>query len=429
MIVRVSPSLLQGAIKAPGSKSLMQRLVVGGLLGRGTSIISHPADNADSAAALECAQLLGADLAMDSTGRLHITGGKQRPPKALNVGESGLSMRLFTAIAAMSGFPVTIEGEGSLLSRPLDGFESVFPSLGAKIRSNKGYLPCTVEGPLLGGTAKLDGGVSSQFLSGLLMALPLAKVDSILEVHDLKSKPYVDMTLEVMDRFGVGVSHKDYSRFVIPGGQHYTPAEVEVDGDWSSAAALMVAGAVSSKNRPKKSAEVPVQISGLSGAFTQADSAIVGALLFAGARMANNGGSYDFIMPQIRGIELNLTDSPDLFPVLAALATAAKSPSSFTGVHRLRHKESDRGLVIQKTFAQAGVRVDINGDIMIVHPGEVKPCRIDSANDHRIAMAAAILGLRGGPIEISGAEAVAKSYPGFFDDLIALGAKIEYLKG
>ncbi|MCH2197141.1 MAG: 3-phosphoshikimate 1-carboxyvinyltransferase [Flavobacteriales bacterium] len=408
----IGKSNLEGTVTAPGSKSLMQRLIVASLLSRGTAIIHNPAANQDSFHALDCALILGAEVNEDKNNSLHIEGGKQAPEYELNVGESGLGMRLFAAVGAMSGYEVKLNGMGSLLERPLTEFEKVFPQLGAQINTTEGKLPALIQGPFTGGSAKLDGSLSSQFLSGLLMALPLAENDTVIEVDSLKSKPYVDMTLEVLDTFGIRTMHKDYQRFTIPGGQAYTPAEVTVEGDWSAGAALLVAGAVASKNG--------IFVDGLGQKFTQADQAITGALLFAGAKLMNQDGKYRIQAHKLRGFNFDATDCPDLFPALAALAVACDKPSKITGVHRLKHKESDRGVVIQSIFKEAGIRVDLEGDVMTVHPGEVQRCTIDSHNDHRIAMAGALLGLQGGPVTITNAEAVQKSYPEFWDDLEVL---------
>lgn len=413
----VSQSSLEGSVRIPGSKSLMQRVIVASLLSRGSSIIHDPAANQDSFHALDCALILGAEVHEDDHGSLHITGGKQAPEYELNVGESGLGMRLFAPIAAMSGFDVRINGIGSLLKRPLTAFEDVFTQLGAQMSTNNGMLPTEVKGPLKGGEITLDGSMSSQFLSGLLMALPLAEEDSVIHVDDLKSKPYVDMTLEVLDSFGVRVMHKNYERFTIPGRQHYTPAEIRIEGDWSSGATMLVAGAIAAK--------AGIFIEGLGTDYTQADRSITGALLFSGAKLMNQGDKFRVQANRRKAIHFDATDSPDLFPVLAALAAGCDGVSTISGVSRLKHKESDRGLAIQQEFKKAGIAVEIDGDVMRITPGQVKACTIHAHNDHRIAMAGALLGLQGGPVTIEGAEAVSKSYPEFWDDLAALGARVK----
>ncbi len=426
MKYRVSHSVLSGRASAPGSKSLMQRFVAGALMGRGTTIIRNPQDSADTIAALATAELLGADLARDHEGNYHITGGKMPPDQALNVGESGLSMRLFTPIAAMSGYDVTLTGEGSLLRRPIDAFKPVFEAMGAELSTNKGYLPVQVKGPLSGGRCALDGSVSSQFLSGLLMALPLASNDSTIEVAELKSTPYIDMTLEVLEQFGIQITHQNYQRFHIPGNQKYQGADVSCEGDWSGAAALLVATALagSSSSASLGKNDDGVVIDNLATTYTQADSRITGVLMFAGARLLNRNGSISMHVPKLRGFDFDATDSPDLFPVLAALATAGDRPSSIKGVHRLIHKESNRATAIATEFAKAGIEARTEGDALIVIPGEPKPAELDAQGDHRIAMAAALLGLRSDGIVVSGAEAVDKSFPHFFYALREMGANV-----
>ncbi|MDG1262503.1 MAG: 3-phosphoshikimate 1-carboxyvinyltransferase [Flavobacteriales bacterium] len=413
MTITVHPSTLEGTVRAPGSKSLMQRFIVAALLANGKSTLHHPAENDDSFHALKCAALLGAEAELHDE-YIEIEGGKHEPPAPLNVGESGLGMRLFTPIAAMSGFPVEITGEGSLLTRPLTAFEEVFATLGAQIDTTDGHLPAVVKGPLTGGNAVLDGSVSSQFLSGLLMALPLAKEDSTLQVESLKSIPYVDMTLEVLASFGIEITHDDYRTFHIKGNQQYQPISSEVEGDWSAGATLLVAGALAS-NRG-------ILIEGLSTTYTQADRAITGPLLFGGAKLMHLPNGIRVQASKLKSFDFDATDCPDLFPVMAALAVGGQKKSTIKGVHRLKHKESDRGLAIQQEFKKAGIQVDLDGDVMTIHPGKPAPCTMDSHNDHRIVMAAALLGLIGGPIRIERAEAIGKSYPGFFEDLKDLGA-------
>lgn len=370
----------------------------------------------DGISALAMAGNLGAEIEEDGPDLL-IHGGLNPIGQELNAGEAGLGIRLFTPIAALHHESLTITGEGSLATRPMGIFEKVLPPLGAFCHTTDGHLPITVKGPLKGGEISVDGSLSSQFLTGLLMALPCAREDSTLHVKQLKSVPYIEMTLEVMHHFGVDITHEDFQVFDIPGDQQYKPREVVVDGDWSGGAFLLVAGAVSGADF--------FEVKGLTSHFTQADRAITGALLFAGCKLKNQGGDIQVTSHKIRGIDFDLTDCPDLFPPLAALAAFADKPSNFTGLHRLKHKESDRGVVLQQEFAKAGIRIDLNEDTMTVHPGPIQPATLFAHNDHRIAMAAAILGLGGAPITIEGAECIRKSYPEFFDDIAELGADLQ----
>jgi len=411
----VRPSLLDGQVAAPKSKSLMQRFIAAATLANGTTIIREPAENDDSLHGIYCARALGADIDFENDD-LHLTGNLNWPEAPLNVGESGLGMRLYIPIASLFDKGVKVIGEGSLRARPIDAFEDILPALGVNFRSRGGRLPVTVQGPLIGGEATIDGSVSSQFLSGLLMALPLAKHDSTIQVDNLKSIPYVDMTLEVLRSFGIFIQHQDYKVFHIRGNQKYSPADVTVEGDWSGGAALLVAGAIASKTG--------IKVAGLRGEYTQADKAITGALLFAGAKLMQHPDGLQVTAGKLRGFSFDATDCPDLFPVLAALATAGDKPTTLTGIHRLTHKESNRAITIRDEFAKAGIKVELIDDNMIIHPGVPQSAVLDSHHDHRIAMAAALLGLRGGPIAIDNAEAIAKSYPTFFDDLELLGADI-----
>jgi 3-phosphoshikimate 1-carboxyvinyltransferase len=262
----------------------------------------------------------------------------------------------------------------------------------------------------------VDGSASSQLLTGLLIALPLAGQDSLLEVEALASRGYVDLTLATMRAFGVEAERdEDFCRFVIPGGQAYRATEFQVEGDWSGAAFLLVAGAIAARGGA-------LVVEGLDAMSLQPDRAILAALRAAGARVevtesgiAVGGGS-------LEGFRFDATDCPDLFPPLVALATACSGETSLRGARRLRGKESDRAAALREEFGALGARVEVEGDDMVVQgSGRLAGGRVDSRGDHRIAMAAAIAALSAeGPIEIVGGECVSKSWPSFFEDLAAI---------
>lgn len=416
MNVNVHPSDLRGSVFAPRSKSVMQRVLAAALLTKGTTKIYLPCESDDCLHIGQLIKQLGAKIeAFDDHILVH--GGLTPIGNELHVGESGLGIRLFTSIAALANESLTLTGEGSLLSRPMDFFDEVLPQLGAKCSSNKGLVPLQVEGPLLGGEIEIDGSMSSQFLTGLLMALPLAPNDSVITVNNLKSIPYIELTIEVLQEFGIVIEHDDFQVFRIKGNQSYTPCEIYVDGDWSGAAFLMVAGAVASREG--------ILIEGLDNDFTQADESIKGALLFAGAKLTYQEEGIKVLGQRLKGFQFDATHCPDLFPPLAALAAFCKGSSKITGVSRLEHKESNRGIAIQKEFAKAGIKVDLDGDVMTVHSGPIQAATLSSCHDHRMAMAAAVLGLGGAKIEIEDAEAIGKSYPLFFDDIEDLGGKVD----
>ena len=420
----VYPSILKGTVKAPGSKSIAQRLAAAALLSGGETIIRDYPDSADCLAALEVIQSLGA-VVEKSGNDVFIKGGfpNNADSKIKNskgdifCGESGLSSRLFTPLAALYDERISVNGCGSLLSRPFTEFDKVIPALGAECTTNNGLLPILVKGPLKGGKAKLDGALSSQFLTGLLMSLPLAENDTVLEVSNLTSKPYVLMTIEVMKLFGVEVKHSNYERFEIKANQKYKSQEVTVPGDWSGAAFLLVAGALCS-------GEEGIVISNLDRNITQADNRILDALTLAGVSFVIHKDEVQVFESDIKAFEFDATECPDLVPPLVALAAFADGVSSIRGAKRLIHKESNRAKALQEEFTKANVRVVLRDDELKVYPSPIRKAILNSHNDHRIAMAASLLGLAGDKTIVAGAECVAKSFPDYFDKLKELGATI-----
>ena len=429
MILRVWPSRLTGAVQAPASKSVMQRLIAGALLAKGTTTLHHVSDSDDCTAALHMAATLGADIELGESS-VRITGHGvplHNRSNTIDAGESGLAARLFASVATSAAAPIRIEGQGTLNKRPMDALKAPIEALGGSFVSTEGRCPLLVSGPLKGGQMELDGSVSSQYLTGLLMTLATADHDSSIAVTNLVSKPYIEMTCAIMQDFGIDVHVNDaFDAFEIPGKQTFKGFETTVDGDWSAAAFLLVAGMLA--------AETSIEIQGLNSLYPQADEAIRGALLFAGGALSGSDDGVQIAQRPVRAFNLDLTDSPDLFPPLAVLAAFSKKPSVLRGAHRLVHKESDRAQALITEFKKLGIAVehDEAGDQLRIHPwnrtSASKPIRISSHGDHRMAMAAAVLAVAGvGAIEIEDAECVAKSYPAFFDDLEVLGARIEWV--
>ncbi len=420
----VYPSILKGSVKAPGSKSIAQRFAAAALLSGGETIIRDYPDSADCQAALEVIQSLGA-VVEKSGNDIFIKGGfpnnansKIKNPKGeIFCGESGLSSRLFTPLAALYDERISVNGSGSLLTRPFTEFDKVIPALGAECFTNNGLLPIVVKGPLKGGEAKLDGSLSSQFLTGLLMSLPLAENDTILEVSNLTSKPYVLMTMEVMKLFGVEVKHQNYERFEIRANQKYIAQEVTVPGDWSGAAFLLVAGALCS-------GEEGIVISNLDRNIAQADNRILEALTLAGVSFVIHKDEVQVFESDIKAFDFDATECPDLVPPLIALAAFANGVSSIRGAKRLIHKESNRAKALQEEFTKANVRLVLRDDELKIYPSPIRKAILNSHNDHRIAMAASLLGLAGDKIIVAGADCVAKSFPDYFEKLKELGATI-----
>lgn len=413
----VSLGSVKGIIAPPSSKSYAQRAIALALLAEGETILRNIEFCKDTRSALACVEALGAKVKHLDESTVAIRGGLNPTAGILNVGESGLATRLFTPIASLHSAPICIQGEGTLLHRPMTMMIEPLRELGVEVRDGGGFLPIEVCGPIHGGKLTVDGSISSQFITGLLLALPMAKEDTTLKVINPVSTPYIDMTIDTALRFGVEIMHNqdDYSEFFIEGGQRYQAIDLDVEGDWSGAASMLVAGAIAGE----------VTVKNISTLSKQADTAICRALERAGAGIIIEQDSITVSHRPLTAFEFDATNAPDLFPVLAALAAAAEGVSVITGTDRLRHKESDRAETIRREYDKLGIEVDISKpNIMKIRGGEIRPAEVFSHNDHRIAMSLAISALRcSGEVNITSAECVEKSYPTFFGDLDSIIVK------
>jgi len=436
VIVTIKPSSLRGAIQAPTSKSSMQRACAAALLAKGKSIIQHPGHSNDDKAALDVIQKLGAktegvngELSIMSEGFPPTTSSvaeglqlaQPNSPLTIHCGESGLSIRMFTPIIALSDKEIIIHGEGSLLNRPMDFFDEILPQLGVETKSNQGKLPIKVKGPLQPKNIEIDGSLSSQFLTGLLMAYAAADAKGVsIKVNNLTSKPYIDLTLDVMRRFGLKLpENKNYEEFYFAKETHYSSLithEYTVEGDWSGGAFLLVAGAIAG----------PITVRGLDMMSSQADKAIMTALSNANAGFAIEAKGIKLHPAEMKGFDFDATDCPDLFPPLVALASYCKGETKIKGVNRLTYKESNRSASLQQEFGKMGVKIEVSKDVMMIDGGKkVNGAKSHSHHDHRIAMACAVAALKAeGETTIDEADAVKKSYPDFYRDLKSLGAFI-----
>jgi len=376
-------------------------------LANGVSEIYNSGNSDDSRAAVEVCRALGASIA-EFPGKLVVTGGMRQPSQTLNCGESGLDIRMFSAIASTFSADVTLTGTGTLLNRPMQPIADALVQLGATCITSSGFLPITVKGPINGGVANIDGSQGSQVLTGLLVASPLAKHDVTIRAAQLKSVPYVRLTIQVMHDFGVEVDVKSDIDFHVRASQRYVPCSYNVEGDWSGAAFMLVAGATAGE----------LKVKNLNPSSLQADRVIVDALVMAGATVDVEENSVYVKRNKLSHFEFDATNCPDLFPPLVALASHCDGESKILGVSRLRVKESDRAATLMEEFGKLGIDIKIKGDVMVVQGGKVKSAWVHSHGDHRIAMACAVAALSGeGNLTIEGAEAVSKSYPRFFDDL------------
>ncbi len=420
MIVKIQPGKISGNIDAPTSKSSMQRACAAALLNDGKTIIGNPGRSNDDLAALGVIDNLGAKVLQQSTNELVIESKGVKPvSREMNCGESGLGIRMFAPIAALSNQEIIINGTGSLLSRPMDFFDEIFPKLGIEIESNHGKLPIRIKGPLKPVDITIDGSLSSQFLTGLLMAYGKAATKPVtITVNNLKSKPYIDLTLQVMQEFGYSVINHQYESFEIHpvNVPSHQPKNYLVEGDWSGAAFLLVAGAIAGE----------ITIKGLNVFSSQADKAILRALTMSEAVVSIAEDQIVIGPGKLKAFHFDATDCPDLFPPLVALASFCDGTTVIEGVSRLAHKESNRGLTLQEEFGKMGIEITLQDDLMLVKGGTgLKAAIVHSHHDHRIAMACAVAALRAeGETAIEEAEAINKSYPTFYSDLKNLGAVV-----
>ena len=403
----IHPSQVSGEVRPPCSKSYAQRALAAALLSDGETTLSNIELCDDTRYAMNVITGLGASVRQTGPTEYVIRGGLAPITDTINTGESGLATRLFTPIAALCDRRMTITGTGTMLRRPIGMMIDPLRNLGVQVRSN-GYLPITVQGPLRGGETDVEAYVSSQFLTGLLMSLPLAEGDTILHVEQPNSLPYLAVTVDLASKFRIRMEHNGFREFFIPGGQHYHPAKLHIEGDWSSAAFMLVAGAIAGEVTAKR----------MNTLSLQADLAIVQALTKAGAVIITTPDEITVRKRELTGFDFDATQRPDLFPILAVLGANCEGTTHIRGVNRLVYKESNRAEAIVSEYTKLGMDVALEDDVMTVRGGSLSGGTIDSCNDHRIAMAAAIAALAAsGPATITNAQAVTKSYPRCWDDL------------
>ena len=403
MNVRIIPRPLHGVIQAPPSKSMAHRLLVcGGLAKSGASILHGISDSEDMMATLGCLAALGVQY-KKAGNTVTITGTdlfSAEPKEPLACRESGSTLRFFLPLALMCGKEVRFSGSAKLLSRPLTVYETICCEQNLFYRQTETEV--SVRGRLTPGHYKIPGNISSQFISGLLFALPLCEGDSTLSIlPPVESRPYLELTIEALAAFGVHVSWTDDRTLFVPGRQIYHPCEMTVEGDYSNAAFFAALKLFGNE----------VEITGLSDASRQGDKVYL-----------------KFFEMLAKGTPtIHIGDCPDLGPILMAVA-AAKNGAVFRETRRLKIKESDRGAAMAQELAKFGASVTVHEDSIVVYPASFHAPReiLHGHNDHRIVMAlSALLTVTGG--EIEGAQAVRKSLPEYFDMLKSLGAEvIEY---
>lgn len=421
MKVRIKcPQSIRGEVQAPGSKAYTHRALLASLLSPGKSILQGALDCDDTRRTLAGIRNLGAEVQVE-TERIICHGVKvpTLSKSPINCGESGATLRFLTAIASSSHHRTILTANPRLADRPLEPMLKALNELGVSTtasRSENG-LELQVQGPLKGGETWIRGDISSQFISGLLFAAPLARKDVTINVAEgFESRPYVNLSIDVLRKHGISIEESN-DKFIIPAPQNYAAASHKVPGDFSSAAFLIAGTGIAGEK---------VRIFGIGSYDLEPDSIILKIGSQIGLKVHRDGDSVAIVKNFIEGFEFDASNNPDLVPALEVLACFAAGSTEIRGVQRLRYKETNRLQSLPTELARMGAKIEVGNDsVKIEGSSKLAGCHLYSHQDHRIAMAcaAASLGATGESI-IHDAEAVSKSYPKFFQDLAKVGVQL-----
>jgi 3-phosphoshikimate 1-carboxyvinyltransferase len=402
---------VEGYLKIPPSKSLSQRILACALISRETTTINNLGNSDDELAVFQLIKDVGARVGHNGRD-LNIEGidFKNCSVTTLNFHESGLATRMFTPILANFSSKIEFIGKGNILKRPMGTLVEFMNLLEIDFQSTQGKLPFQLKGPLVPKSIKIDGSISSQFVTGLILgyvASPLLR-NEIIEVINPTSIPYIELTLEVLRKFGVDLKLEE-NKIQFQGPYHLKSTNITIEGDWSSASFFLVAAAINGD----------IQVDGLNLNSKQADRKLLDALKDFGAKINFEDG-LRVSKNEANSFNFDATHCPDLFPPLVVLASFANGVSKIKGVNRLKYKESNRAESIQLELTKLGAEIQVVGDEMIINGiKQVKPAVINPHGDHRIAMAASIMAIFStlGNSTILDADVVRKSFPQFFDFL------------
>lgn len=418
---RVKRSNLSGTIAVPPSKSHTIRALLVASLAHGKSVVRNALVEGDGASALRVAQSLGALVSRDGT-TVYITGVGGRPDAGelvCDCGNSGTSMTLFTSAAALGNVSRRFDGDSSLRRRPMRPLFDALGPLGVTIDSNgnTGDVPFTVGGPLAGGITTVNG-ISSQFVSSLLLSCPLARGNTTIHVTNLQERPYVEITLGWLDKMEIRHEKSDdLTTFEIPGGQSYSPVDLAIPGDFSSATFGAVAAAASAAT---------LRLDGIDFSDPQGDKAVFSIIERFGARVERSAaGAVVSGSGLLQGCEIDLNANPDALPALCVLACASRGVTRLVNVHQARIKETDRIAVMTQELSRMGARITELPDGIEIEGGSLHGAAVSGHDDHRVVMALALAGMIAeGETVIDTAESATVTYAGFVDDFRALGADI-----
>lgn len=419
MNVTIKPNKLSGTIQIPPSKSLSHRAIIAAALAEGESIISNVLYSKDILATIDAMRACGAEI-KEYSDHLVIHGSKVKRVKSMiNANESGSTIRFMIPIALVSSEEIEFRGENHLVKRPLDTFLEIFDTQGIKYTRGEDYLPLKVYSGLKCGTFKVRGDISSQFITGLLYALPLLDGDSkIVITTNLESKGYIDLTLDMLKKFGIEIENKEYKEFIIKGNQSYKPYNYTIEGDFSQSAFFLVADALGAD----------IKLSCMNMDSHQGDKKILLDMEDFGSNIIFENDLLSLENKALHGATIDFSQSPDLGPALTVLAALAEGESNFINAGRLRIKECDRITAMRIELEKMGAKIIEHKDGMTIYGvKELHGAIIDSHNDHRVAMAIAMASLKTkGDIKILNAGCVSKSFPNFFSVFESLGGIVSY---
>jgi len=426
--VRITPSPVTGEVSAPPSKSYTHRAVIVASLAAGESLIEDPLLSDDTLYTINACRSLGADIELKDEqlmitgtgGQINVTPGSER----IFAGNSGSTIRMVAPMAALAQAKVVLDGDSRLRQRPVSDLLAALQSLGVRIRSlgTNGYPPIEIQGgKLSGGEITAAGGVSSQHISALLIVAPYTENGLTIKIAGgLHSRPYLDITLDIMQEFGVEAANQAYKEFMVKGDQRYQGKHYKIEGDYSSAAYFLAAGAIGGK---------PVKVKNLKNNSAQGDKYLLNILSQMGCSVEKNKEAVTVSRrDELKSIDVDMGDYPDLVQTVAVVAAYARGKTRITDIGHLRFKETDRLGDTAAELGKLGIKVEVNDDAMLIYGGKPKGTEFEAHNDHRMAMSLSIAALFAeGDSIINGAGAVTKSYPQFFNDLTNLKAKIKEL--
>ncbi len=416
--ITITHSNLTGSVCVPASKSVCHRAVICAALAEGTSRISGILLSDDIIATMHAMEALGAIIKREAEDTLVITGTNCTKPlhHIIACNESGSTLRFLIPLG-LNGANMTFTGKGKLVERPLDDYFAILDEQQIPYQTTEGHLPISVTGTLKPGKFHLRGDVSSQFVSGLLFALPRLEGDStIIITTEMESQGYIDLTLAMLERFGIKIINHNYREFIVPGNQTYRSTDYHVEGDYSQVAFWLVAGTIGS----------PICCTGLNPNSLQGDKVIVDLLQQMGANLKIETDSITASPTKTKGIVIDASQCPDLVPILTVLAAVSEGTTKIIRAARLRIKECDRLKAITTELTKLGARIEEHEDSLTIHglpalTGGV----VDSWDDHRIAMALGIASIQcSQPVTITNSKCVSKSYPAFWQDFHNVGGKI-----